>query len=1384
MSEKANILKAVAAYVPSDVVRRALEGNPPDPGQAEPIEAAVLFADVAGFTTMSERMVRALSDQSPHEGHRGSEELNRLLNETFNALMQPVVERCGIVSRFSGDALTAYFERLPDTPPEAVTACALSCANTMQQMMEPFLHAQVAGHAFPISVKIGLSYGPALRLTVGDVRRGLESVLAGPALDMASLAEKHAQQGEVLVSQETLDRLPAQPAVRQRRDRFAVIDGDPPGAPRPTPCPLNLDDLETAQRERLREALKPHLPPEVYQSLALTGGDLPGDFRRVTSIFVGFEGLRFDSPAVGPALQDYFTWAQGIVARFEGRLNRVITGDKGSVLHILFGAPGKHDDDPVRALRCALALKTDPARPPSISSQRIGIASGIVLARPLGSAIRREYTVIGDEINLSSRLMTAGKRGDILVDSYTRDRTAQRFTFENLPPMQLKGKRLPVKAYRLLAERKTVTGLTSRYLSSRWALVGRDTERARLLAVADRALDGHGHVIALSGRAGVGKTRLVEEVVRHWVDRGGDGYIGQSQSHGANSPYLPWIDLWRVFFGFLEADDPAARWHKVRSLVEREVPHMSQWAGVLGSLLGLPQADSPAIAALDAADRRQKLFDLALALVRARAARQPLLLLFEDLHWADQPSLALIDHVAAQIDDVPVLLCLCYRPRDDFDPSALHLPHCTWLSLTELPAGSSAQMIQAVLNQADLPSEFEQEIYDKTQGNPLFVEELLASLIESGLLARVNGGYQVTGNLSRARVPDTLQDLIMARIDRLEPPSRDLLQVASVIDRRFAYRTLHQIYPYHMADLEMRDRLEATIQMDITRLYRPEPELAYLFKHAMAYEVAYNSLPFARRRQLHERVGEFLETANADDLEPHYPALAYHFSQGERWDKTLTYALAAGAQAQELYANDEALRYYQQAERCLEKLPGEKHWREALALYLNRNVIYRLKGQYDRCEADIRQALELAQTHDDTRAQAQAYNLLAELRWWQERNEETLQFAQTAYDLVRPSQNDVETLGALRLMGTAHHALGQYEQAMSHFSQAHDLARQLDDQVTLGTILNAIGITHYTLGRFDDALKALQQALDLLQAVDLKHRIAACLSNIGNAQFRWGQPQAALKSHRSAVQTALSGGFHAVVGYFYLSEAETLSYLGKYTQVLELCQQARTAFKQIGDTLGQNYVDLAITGEAFLPLGLHTLARPRIKDPLQAMLEYGNAEQSTYALLQLTECCLRDNDLQAAEFHLQQLNKLSQLPLPTWRLSEQAWLEARLALAHGDWELADALSHKIEHLIDDGSNPDTLGPMWVLRARVAIAQGNRRVALDCFKRGISAVYRHSSLSNRLFVLEKAAAFMLDSPKAEIVAQGKQHSEKAATMQAHLKTERKQVLERIGARQPQ
>lgn len=1363
LSIQPDLVQAVAAFVPPHVVRGIVTGRPPKPGDVSASEGAVIFADVAGFTPMAERLARMMRGQAHQAEAPGAEELSRIINGAFSAMIAVTQQYGGVITRFGGDALTAYFERPRDFAPSDVVASTFACAHAMQGAITPFAQVQVEDEVFSVSIKIGVGYGSAMTLTIGDEESDMEWVLAGRALETATAAEARATRGQVVLAPSAWSLLSDEflPPGTHRAEAPQVTDLEfrvmpPPkhDVPLLTPCSDPLAGLDETTRERVLRDLVPYLPQPIYDRVLLAQGDLPGDYRRITNLFVLFDGLDFDCADIGYRAQAYYRWAHAIVDRYGGRLIRTLVDDKGTSLHILFGAPDKHADDPARGLRCALALQRDPGRPPFITRQRIGVASGNVFAGTIGSPIRREYTVVGDEVNLSARLTAACPPGEVLVDVYTRDRTARGFEFEAQPPMQLKGKSLPVIAHRLLGERPNETGLVARYLMSRWRIVGRDAEVAALKQAADQAMAGNGQIIALEGQAGVGKTRLVEEVVRHWVTYGGDGFVGQALSHGSNSPYHLWANFWHAFFGFSEVDSTERRWQKVESAVAGEASDLVSWIGILASVLGLPSLETTLPSSLDAADRRRKLFEVTLKLLTARARRQPLLLLFEDLHWADRPSLELIDYVGEHISQTPLLLCLCFRPREDIELDVLSSMGCTWRILDELQPDQSAELVRAILGEVDLPFTLEREIYDKTQGNPLFVEEILNSFVASGILVPENGHYRLSGAPSDITIPDTLQDLLMARIDRLEAPSRDLVQVASVIDRRFPYATLRGIYPYPMSDLEMQVRLNELVRpYDVTRLEQPEPDLVYLFKHALTRDVAYTSLPFARRRELHQRVGQFVETIYTDHLEEYYGTLAYHFDQSKQWEQALTYALLAGVQAQEVYANAEALRYYQQVEGYLAYLPIKVHWPNALRMVLKRSVLHRLNGDYELAEADLARALDLAQTYRDSRAEAEAYCLLADLRYYEMRNEESLAAARQAHSIALTHNRAAELNTALVQLGIAYQMVGEIERSMEYLHQAQDLAEERGDQLTVARALNTMGVAWWLYqGELDKALDGFQRVLEIRREAGAKDREAECLANLANVQFRRGDFDAALETSETALRVGRAAGWQCGISYVQLDQADVYCYLGDYQTGRRLIKEAERNLVA-GDDLGQAYVQLWLGRNIYHDLGHDDLAVPALKHSLGFMRDYDHYEEMIRALTALGASSLRQGDPAQARACLEEAYQLSLAQHFPWQRSEICYRLGAVAL---DGEQFDEAEHWAQHAqatINEGSAPDWLGPVQLLVARIARRRGvSTKQVVSLYQQAISLAEARCRGVERAWILYEAGSYLAAQAEGEARAQ--------------------------------
>lgn len=1298
MSVSSQTLKAVVAFIPSNTARMLAANKPVTPGQEIPGAGVALFADVAGFTPMAEQLVNLMAAQG-EEKHRGAEELTRIINLTFTALIKTIHRYGGEVTRFSGDALAAYFPAPAPQNPQVVIHRAVQCAAHMQEVIKPLNPAKVEDQTFPISIKIGLSYGPAITIFLGAPGRYMDVVLAGPALDNATQAEHHAARGDIILSAE-MRRYAPNLRCAPVADGFLKLLAAPETSHLIHAEADVLKDVKPKDYDAFLEKLIPFLPQTIYRQTIMTGGEIPGDYRRVSNIFVVFEGLNYTEAGAGRKLQAYVNWAYETVSRFNGTLLRVLTGDKGSGLHITFGAPDQHPNDIERALRCAMALRDDPKRPAFIINQKIGLSSGLVFTAAIGSPDRREYTVMGDEINLSARLMTATAPETILVDSYSQQRTAQGFEFSALPPLTLKGKTQPVTAYLLLAEREKETGLEARFLTSRWPIVGRNRELADCLGAADQALNGKGHIIALSGNLGVGKTRLIEEVVRYWIKNNGNGFMGQCSQHLQNNPYQAWIGFWHNFFHLSPQTPAADRRARIAAAVSECAPEMLPWIDALCEILGLPIAPDAPLLSLTAEERRQKLYQLSLALLKARARQQPLLILFEDLHWVDESSANLIDYLAPRIKSAPILLCLLFRSTHNVPVEAIALSHCTWHILEDLKAEDTGPLIAAILGQAVVSPEIAQIMFDKTQGTPLYVEEILNNLIARGALEYDGQEYIFPPKEALAQIPDTLQDLIRARLDRLEAQTRDLAQVAAVISREFSFNLLCAVYPYPLPVEQIQSHVDQLLYNDITTLTQPQPNPNYFFKHALTYEVAYNSLAFARRQTLHKEIAGMIEARYAANIEEFYNLLAYHYHHANILGKALFYTIKAGRRAQSLYANKIAMAHYHQATSYLETVPMDEHWPQAVELFLHRAQLHRLNVDMPAAEADLNRAAAIAAEYNDPHSLAQVHNQKAEIGYYQEQANVIQQEAQKAYTLVKADDHSLEKATALYHLGVADMMSGQFDQALDYLQQAHSMSISHHYSVLESEALNKIATVQFFDGYLEWALQAYNKVYASRQQLGLKDKEAETLSNIATLQFRLNQPEHALATAAQAIQLAQEAGWQLLIPYVKLLQVELLTHLGRYDEAENTIAETYPLFAP-DDEVGNAYAKLTHGRDILLDRNHFDEAAELLAFSLEVTQKYNIYEEMARTLVSLGTLHSRKKQWAKAQAYFLQAETICQEHHTGWYLSEIYTRLAEAMLKQKNFDDALTVVKAGLYAIQNRSNPDWQGTLLALNADIA-----------------------------------------------------------------------------------
>jgi class 3 adenylate cyclase len=1052
-------------------------------------------------------------------------------------------------------------------------------------------------------------------------------------------------------------------------------DGAPP---KPGPSP-----------EALLAQLQSYVPKQLAAKMR-AAGQIEGERRQVTVVFADISGFtalseRLDAEDVASLVNDCLKELALAVYQYEGMVDKFI----GDCVMAVFGAPVALEDDAERALRATISMRENLQRfnrrwieklgqPLEV---HIGVNTGMVIAGNVGSDLRMSYTVMGDTVNVAARLEDAAKAGQVLVSRHTYRLTRGAFAFQEMDPIKVKGKRDPLTVYELghakLQPDKSrgVEGLSS-------PLVGRDVERQALVGCLEELQAGRGRIAAILGEAGIGKSRLLAEI------RQGEGkdltwLEGRSYAFSRSLSYGAFLDLLRRYAGIAAEDAEAEAAASLAARLNDILPGDLEVHAVLAQLLSmrLDSKETAAVGVVTGEAFRNRLSAVLGRLLLALSKQKPVVVVLEDFHWVDHSSLELLGHLLRLIAQAPIAFILLSRPKREAPENWEHLgpalegyrPYLLEIPLKPLSSESSGALVRGLLDGNMLPRRLAEVVLNKSEGNPFFVEEVLRSLIERGVLAREDGVWKVTDLAENIQVPDSLQGVLLSRLDRLPEETKRIIQKAAVIGRVFLFRVLE-----HMAREETSLESQMTLleEAALVRERARVPEIEYVFRHALTQEVAYQTLLAPSRRLLHKKVGEAMESIFTGPIDQHRALLAYHFFKGEDWDRAFKYSVGEADAAVRLYAYAEAREHYHRALGSLKHLPDT------------------VSNRQEQVDTSVRLVSVSLQSEPP------------------EKNLAILTEAENMASLLA----DRARIARVQLWaGRVHYVAGRLREAISYFQKVLAAAPELGDPELMALPGAVIGRVLVLQGQFAKAHQLLEKVVPLLDATENRHELLfarlyrgasrACLGDYAAGSAELDQvltmaqasrnPNAETMAHTAlAMIRVLAGRYQEAMGaaeaalavaeksgdamFCYSSHsfmAWALTGLGEHQRALEHWSAAHRAARPLGGRLLLGEWLAAIESDSLLGAGDIPAAFKKGEEALAMAKAAGSviAEALSESAIGNALAAGLTPDHESAEAHLTRSLSLLESIGAKFDLARVSLALGRARLGRKDWEGASRM---------------------------------------------------------------------------------------------------------------
>lgn len=1001
-----------------------------------------------------------------------------------------------------------------------------------------------------------------------------------------------------------------------------------------------------------RAAVTQTMPDTLAQKISTLGKQIEGERRTVTVLFSDISGYtalaeKLDPEQVYDLIDRTLKAFTDEIYAHEGTIDKVM----GDGVMALFGAPIAHEDDPMRAVRAALdmqhALKkinADLETRWNISLRvRIGMHTGTVVVGNIGSDLRMEYTALGDTVNVASRLQNVAEPGTILVSRPVYESAKPLFEFRELGSIRVKNRVEPVEIFEALAPRQVagrvrgVPGLTA-------PMIGREHEYARVRQIIDELVSQQrGRIVLVTGNAGIGKSRLTSEIKSYLANKWATALEGACLAYGQPA-YGVILQILRALFDLRDNDPEEIAREKIEGMLHDLLPavdtqNILPYIENLFSIRIFEKEMAARLRHLTPPQLQQQTFIAIRALLIAKAKEKPLVLVFEDIHWIDPSSLELLAYLLADVENVPLLIYCNSRPAEGAGAPRLlklggemYAAHFVHLPLALLSHADSIALVDLLLTIHELPESLKQMIPQRAEGNPFYLEEIIRMLIDRGIIRRGAHNWEMTpdADIENFSVPATLQGLIMTRADHLSEGARLALQCAAVIGRDFSFRLLN-----HVIDdsRNLPDDLAELAERQLVTLIHGGDNPQFRFAHILIQDTIYNSLLMRRREFLHHKIAIGIETLFKDRVDERIEELAFHYAESKDLDRALPYAIRAGKQAADRFANEQALHHYKRAADFLTRLNPTTA--QKVETYGGLASVQTFTGDYAAATTSYLIALEIVRSTGKSMATTrQSAELMRSIGRVGERRGDFAEALRWLENALKELEDDPDLKSAERVriyndIGWVQYRRGEFDQAYEWRMKTLQIVEGTEHYNEMASAYNGLVALFTRKGDWARASAYAEKGLRLRERIGDLQGVSQSLTNIGVIAWEQGNWSLALEHIERSLDIKQKTGDIQGIALLNNNLSELYRERGDYSRALELAERALA----IGEKIRNNNTILqALNNLAHVQIlqNAHADALPILNRCLALATEKGSKERIAEAQWLMAQVALSRGEIDSA----------------------------------------------------------------------------------------------------------------------------------------------------------